>query len=427
MIPRRAFFTWGGGDMPWIREQCVASFVSLNPDWRVDVLEVKGANRGEIIKNSDVLRYKELSERGGVYFDTDIVFTRPLDEFMARVGTCDTVVCYDTITGVNLIKPDGSIERNSTKSAFYSVASLMSEPGNRFFSEAMAHAVREDVIGEEDCQACGVWTLGERFKSLSSAVTEFPEHSFYNVPRKAFLPVDYDSPKTLFRKDDDLWTRLKTDPDVFGVHWYGGSEVGRLADSWNEETFWGDTVIGKLVSCARSSNCPDELSVIWNWPELNGWIREHTKNSACLVDFGAGRFNYTDVAQSIRKIGVESFQKYIDLYGDSYPHVEKVCGDMMQWKELGLPEFDCAMFIDSIEHITMERAKHLIASLQESGHCKKIMVFCPEGVYEQDTDNWGHGNHEGQSHKSTWYVEDFESMGFKCDRVGTDQLWAVWG
>ena len=248
MIPRKAFFCWGGGEMPWIRQKSVESFHRHNPSWDVEIINVDGDSKGDIVRKSDRIRYERLAEEGGAYFDTDIFFLKPLDALMELIGDSDTVVCFELTAPMNLIKADGTIERNAIQSRFYSVASLMSCPSNDFWREAYNYSCRPDVLSEPDYQACGIWTMTERFKSLDNAMEEFPHRKFHNLHKRAFLPVAYDDVRSLYRQGSDgLVDELRSDPEVFGVHWFGGDNITRISELWTPDLYWKDCAMGRLL------------------------------------------------------------------------------------------------------------------------------------------------------------------------------------
>ena len=102
MIPRRAFFFWDGEEMSWLRKQSIETFKALNPTWEVEILDgtnipIKGKSRLARVGRSDWGRYKALLDKGGVYFDSDIMFCRAIpdswleyDMVLPLVGDADT-------------------------------------------------------------------------------------------------------------------------------------------------------------------------------------------------------------------------------------------------------------------------------------------------------------------------------------------------
>src|SRR3972149_10506703 len=85
MIPKRAIFYWQGPPMGWLRRQSVETFRSLNPTWEVVLMELPSeASLLTRVHASDIARYTALAEGGGLYFDTDIIFCRPVPEGWLR-------------------------------------------------------------------------------------------------------------------------------------------------------------------------------------------------------------------------------------------------------------------------------------------------------------------------------------------------------
>jgi hypothetical protein len=85
---------------------------------------------------------------------------------------------------------------------------------------------------------------------------------------------------------------------------------------------------------------------------------------------------------------------------------------MRNWRELVPDDFvpDCAMMLDSLEHIPMDDAVALVGDMQESFN--KILLLVPIGLHIQDKDAWGYGNDFHQTHKSTWLESDVRGLGF---------------
>ena len=81
MIPKRAFFMWEGpGKLSWLRQLSIDTFMKHNPDWQVDLIRVPHKARLLSEQATDIFRYAELATNGGYYFDTDVVFYRPVPE-----------------------------------------------------------------------------------------------------------------------------------------------------------------------------------------------------------------------------------------------------------------------------------------------------------------------------------------------------------
>ena len=239
-IPKRAFFYWSGPEMPWIRKQSLASFRRINPSWKVDLFLY--TNPIDAVKRSDLFRYQELAKHGGWYFDTDIIFTRPMDALLEQIGEADTVVCYDYLGPMTYILPDGSKEVRD-QHEFYSVASLACAPSNAFYRAT--HEAALFLSEAEDMQSCGVHTFNSKWQSLDNCRVQFPGLHFHSLPVEAFLPVRPNNCRTLYRDDGPDFSN---DPGVFGVHWYGGDATARISAQWDATNYWRDCPLGRLLS-----------------------------------------------------------------------------------------------------------------------------------------------------------------------------------
>ena len=95
MIPKIIHLAWvGGGSKPRMVLDCIESWRKFCPDWEIrewDASKIEAMNNrfaNEAFENrkwafaSDVLRLHVLKEFGGVYLDSDIVVTAPLERFL---------------------------------------------------------------------------------------------------------------------------------------------------------------------------------------------------------------------------------------------------------------------------------------------------------------------------------------------------------
>ena len=227
MIPKLAHFYWyGEREMPELRKASLDSFKRLNPTWEVNLHhsgEKTDPTFVEIVTASDAARYGILHRAGGVYFDTDIVFVRPIPEEWL---------------GVDVLLPatkDGDL---------YGLHVLGARAGSPFFSEAMRRCrLRLESPMLLGCQSLGVklWG-GANILALCSSM----ELALGLVPWGAFL-------KTSSGFVEELWSTGGTvGEQEIGVHWYGGD---RLSEQYFE------LPLDKLPDCRVRSAL--EMSGAW--------------------------------------------------------------------------------------------------------------------------------------------------------------------
>lgn len=68
------------------------------------------------------------------------------------------------------------------------------------------------------------------------------------------------------------------------------------------------------------------------------------------------------------------------------------------------PEADVVLMFDVIEHMEREEALESIALARAKG---RVFIYTPLGFVEQNTDDWGYGEHGWQTHRSGWTPADF--------------------
>lgn len=155
---------------------------------------------------------------------------------------------------------------------------------------------------------------------------------------------------------------------------------------------------------------------------LKDWIFTSTKNCETVVEFGAGFFGKLTLVHPAvkRRIGIEASQVYIDASPDR-PKIEKIKGDMREFERL-LPNYysvyDCAMFIDSLEHLTRKNALDLMSRVMILFN--RVILMIPEGIHIQESDATGHNQYKLQKHRSIWYEKDIKAMGFKDIIIDAD-------
>lgn len=142
---------------------------------------------------------------------------------------------------------------------------------------------------------------------------------------------------------------------------------------------------------------------------LAAWIRHHTNGMSGIVDMGAGTFNKLGFVHPDcwrRRAGIEIHKPTLDAA--DVPDVQKLLGSFIDYRmHVNPEEFPCAMFIDTIEHISKDMGVSLLGSCQQD--FRRILLMTPDGVDPQGAA----GGNEYQSHLSTWYPSDLKALGFQ--------------
>lgn len=144
--------------------------------------------------------------------------------------------------------------------------------------------------------------------------------------------------------------------------------------------------------------------------ELLRFIKNETAGYECVVEFGAGFFDKLIHTSSPRKIGIEAWKPFIDraLFHDCI----KINNDFTKYSEyIDKEDMQCAMFIDSIEHLNADDARKLLESVISD--FKKVIAFIPEGNHPSSDDPHGLGADQYETHRSTWYEKDVRDIGFQ--------------
>ena len=227
MIPKIATFCWSGErPMSWLRRQSMESFRRLNPDWRVNLVDTTGRDpcgdgfRFDILR-SDLARYEELFEIGGFYFDTDIVFVRPIP---ARWLSSHLALplCKNT--------------RRVTH-----IASLGCTPGHSFFHYLISRCKQaiesQDVLGYQDL---GINILSK----LAIPDDVFP------IDTDAMLSHPWDQVASMWS------SAMKKDisPDAIGIHWFGGDRLSEEMEKRFSESGSPDCIVARALSMSVPCN-----------------------------------------------------------------------------------------------------------------------------------------------------------------------------
>lgn len=169
----------------------------------------------------------------------------------------------------------------------------------------------------------------------------------------------------------------------------------------------------------------------------NGLLKENRSHNLLsrikcdtILELGCGFGNRLLQVPSRFRCGVEIFYPYI-ANSKCRDKVNFVNADMCH-SPFKPKSFDVVAFIDALEHLCKRDAIYCLKEAEGLAK-EQVIIFCPKGDDPLDYDAWGYGNDYHQTHKSKWYGEELESLGYKVtvlqnyhkkgDRV-FDALWA---
>jgi len=234
MIPKIAHFYFGGREWSFLRYLSVYSFVKLNPKYKTIVhvpmypyfgkptwntqehsIEFKGKNYDEevfklpielnrvnfkelgIPENipesfkADYIRLYLLGENGGWFFDTDILFLKPMSKLKVPKGT--RIVMCKNENNRYLIGMQGACKQND----FFYILFQLAKQGKR--------------------DPSGYQSIGSAFlKGI-----DFETRGAYNFPKE--LLYEYDD--TRIAEIFDCNKNYPLGDHAIGIHWYGGHPI----------------------------------------------------------------------------------------------------------------------------------------------------------------------------------------------------------
>lgn len=139
---------------------------------------------------------------------------------------------------------------------------------------------------------------------------------------------------------------------------------------------------------------------------VSSWVQKETWGYMSGLEFGCGVGVYTREMTCKVRAGIDGFAPYIDEARSTPENegIEFILGDFRRFESIVQQEYQLAMFIDSLEHLTKEDATYLVDRCKQ--RFDKIVLFVPIGDFSQEPCE---GN-ELQRHLSVWDETDLEEM-----------------
>lgn len=272
-IPKNAFTYWAG-PMSKLHYLSIRSAVILNPDWEIILYQPKqeyiGKNTWETnehsikycgkdyrkylrnlnlkildidfekigfrndlpeVYKSNYITYYHLSNQGGVWFDADVLFIRPLNELnlSGKLINGD----FDTIEVVISYEDD-------YHQPYFSTGILMSAPKNDFFS-LILNTLKKKIDLKVYMSATNlIYPL--LFKNIQGVKKVFPTLNYADLGMDIFYPLKWNEMDILFESNHGI-ERISN--NVIGIHWFNGSDI--TEKFLNSEKYNSDILINQII------------------------------------------------------------------------------------------------------------------------------------------------------------------------------------
>ncbi len=139
---------------------------------------------------------------------------------------------------------------------------------------------------------------------------------------------------------------------------------------------------------------------------ISEWIFRNA-DIKTIVDVGPGSGTYPKLlGDSFTYIGIEIWEPYVEMFDLKQFYKEIIIGDI---RDVDLPDGDCIIFGDILEHLLKRDALEVIRRAEE--HYKHMVISIPisgeEGVVVPGAI---HYNNPNEAHISAWLFEEIYDM-----------------
>lgn len=271
-VPKVAFTYWAG-PMTKLHYLVLQSVLKFNSDWKIlfyqPVHEYKGEKTWQTIEHSikyagvdyrtrlselkgleiinidfekigfrndvpevyksNFLTYYRLSNEGGVWFDTDVLFIKPLNELdlsekiiYGDFETLEVAISYEPVQG------------------YFSTGILMGAPNTEFFKTLLKQLYKS--FDPKVYMSATNLLYPQLFKNIQGIRTVFPKLYYANLGMDIFYPYRWNEMETLFESNKGL-ERITS--KVIGIHWFNGSPV--TEKFLNEGNYTKDVLINQII------------------------------------------------------------------------------------------------------------------------------------------------------------------------------------
>lgn len=251
---KNAYFFWGNERMSWMRYMTIKSFVKLNPDWKVklystkeyrdnkpwgtyekqdfftysgpdysdrlsvDIIEWDMPKELQARKISppqlcDFFKWWVLSKNSGIYFDMDILFFKPIEDFYNEIRNYKTAICHN---------------------GWISIGVLASSGDNKFFKDLYSHTLK--TFNPSHYQSAGVMAIYSKFNCREEDAFKRLSESYEgvcNFPYRYFYPYSCNEVEKIYAPGGEVG-------EACGLHWFGGHPLSQKYNSLLTEDTYRD-------------------------------------------------------------------------------------------------------------------------------------------------------------------------------------------
>ena len=254
-IPHNLYLFWDGSPMSYLQLLTVASFHKYNPEWGIYVY-VPNTTYQQLAKNtfipdyigtdwyselcdldyvkivrfdlsefgikpdshgiqcSDQWRARILRQKGGMYSDFDVLWLKPMTEFV-------NVECDGDPKDFDCV-----VSLSQYNKGYHSNSNIMAEQGSRFLKDVIE--MQASVKPPYGHQAFYLDLINKAYPTLDSIRKTHPR--VLAMKYKTFFPYGLFDLKRLYSMTDLTPIR---DKDVMAVHWYNGAKESKTYVNWN--------------------------------------------------------------------------------------------------------------------------------------------------------------------------------------------------
>ena len=248
-IPQKLYLFWDGSPMSYLQLLTVASFHKYNPEWGIYVY-VPNTTYQQLAKNtfipdyigtdwypelcdldyvkivrfdlsefgikpdshgiqcSDQWRARILRQKGGMYSDFDVLWLKPMTEFV-------NVECDGDPRDFDCV-----VSLSRYNKGYHSNSNIMAEQGSKFLKDVIE--MQASVKPPYGHQAFYLDLINKAYPTLDSIRKVHPR--VLAMQYKTFFPYGLFDLKRLYSKTDLTPIR---DKDVMAVHWYNGAKESK--------------------------------------------------------------------------------------------------------------------------------------------------------------------------------------------------------